>query len=275
MDDRGLFIRRRVLRQPVDEAVHRRDRLGLRGAVLFRPAIDLAHRVIVPYFMMMTVLLLLTLLVYFSQLPEIDAGDEDLATNEANRGKHTVFQFPNLVLGVVTLFLYVGAEVIAVDTIFGFAESQGIATRTAKFFTSFTIFNMLIGYGIGIVCIPRFIQQRQALKYSAMAGIVFFAAAISTTGVVAVIFIGLLGLANSLVWPSVWPLALEGLGRFTKAGSSLLIMAIGGGAILPLLYGQLAQSFNPHRAYWIVLPTYIFILFYAIRRQKAKAKGPG
>ena len=236
---------------------------------------DLAHRVMVPYFMMMTVLLLLSLLIYFSQLPEIDADEEDLATNEANRGKDSVFQFPNLVLGVATLFLYVGVEVIAVDTIFGFAESQGIAVRTAKFFTSFTIFNMLIGYGIGIFCIPRFIQQPQALKYSAMAGIVFFAVAISTTGVVAVIFIGLLGLANSLVWPAVWPLALQGLGRFTKAGSSLLIMAIGGGAILPLLYGRLAQSFNPHAAYWVVLPTYIFILFYAVRGHKAKGKVPG
>ena len=222
--------------------------------------------------MMMAVLLLLSLLVYFSRLPEVDADEEKLVMHDVNLDKQSVFQFPNLVLGVITLFFYVGVEVIAVDTVFGFAESQGITLRAAKFFTSLTIFNMLIGYSIGIFCIPRFIQQRQALKYSAIGGIVFFAVAISTEGILSVIFICLLGLANSLVWPSIWPLALQGLGRYTKAGSSLLIMAIGGGAILPLFYGQLAQRFNPHLAYWIVLPCYVSILYYAIWGHKAKTK---
>ena len=173
-------------------------------------------------------------------------------------------------IGVFTLFLYVGVEVIAVDTIFGFAQSQGIAASSAKYFTSFTILNMLLGYIIGIVCIPRFIQQHQALKISAVTGIIFAIMALVTHGAVAVTFIGLLGLANSMMWPSIWPLALDGLGRFTKTGSSLLIMAIGGGAILPLLYGRLAGSFTPHLAYWIVLPSYVAILYYAIRGHKIR-----
>ena len=159
---------------------------------------------------------------------------------------------------------------IAVDTIFGFAITQGIAFSTAKYFTSFTILNMLVGYVIGILCIPRFIQQQQALKISALAGIIFAIMAITTHGMVAVTFIGLLGLANSLMWPSIWPLALKGLGRFTKIGSSLLIMAIGGGAIVPLVYGKLAQSYTSHMAYWIVLPGYIAILYYAVRGHKVK-----
>ena len=224
----------------------------------------LAHRVILPYLVMMVVLLLLAFLIYRSGLPEIDTDEEDTFTSATNSSKKSIFQFPHLLLGVGTLFLYVGVEVIAVDTIFGFAITQGIAFSTAKYFTSFTILNMLLGYVIGILCIPRFIQQQKALKISALAGIIFGLIAIATHGVVAVIFIGLLGLANSLMWPSIWPLALNGLGRFTKTGSSLLIMAIGGGAIVPLVYGKLAQSYTPHMAYWIVLPTYIVVLYYAV-----------
>ena len=230
----------------------------------------LAHRAIIPYFVMMLVLLLLALLIYRSGLPDIDIDEEDAETSAVNNNKKSIFQFPHLVIGVFTLFLYVGVEVIAVDTIFGFAQSQGIAASSAKYFTSFTILNMLLGYIIGIVCIPRFIQQHQALKISAVTGIIFAIMALVTHGAVAVTFIGLLGLANSMMWPSIWPLALDGLGRFTKTGSSLLIMAIGGGAILPLLYGRLAGSFTPHLAYWIVLPSYVAILYYAIRGHKIR-----
>lgn len=224
----------------------------------------LAHRVIIPYLVMMMVLLLLALLIYHSGLPEIDTDEEDITTSAANSNKKSIFQFPHLLLGGFTLFLYVGVEVIAVDTIFGFAVSQGITFSSAKYFTSFTILNMLVGYVIGILCIPKFIKQQQALKISAVTGIVFGTMALFTQGVVAVSFVGLLGLANSLIWPSIWPLALNGLGRFTKIGSSLLIMAIGGGAILPILYGQIAGSLNPHIAYWIVLPCYMVILYYSI-----------
>ncbi len=230
----------------------------------------LAHRVIFPYLFMMVVLLLLALLINRSDLPDIDTDEEDAATLAANSNKKSIFQFPHLVMGVFTLFLYVGVEVIAVDTIFSFAQSQGIAANSAKYFTSFTILNMLLGYIIGIICIPRYIQQQKVLKISAVMGIIFALIAIATHGSVAVTFVALLGLANSLIWPSMWPLALDGLGRFTKTGSSLLIMAIGGGAILPILYGRLAGNFTPHLAYWIVLPGYIVILFYAVRGYKIR-----
>ena len=138
--------------------------------------------------------------------------------------------------------MYVGVEVIAVDTITGFAGSQGIPLSDAKFFASFTLLNMLVGYVVGIICIPKYIKQETALRISAIAGISFSLISLFTSGVVSVSFIGLLGLANALIWPSIWPLAIDGLGRFTKTGSSLLVMAIGGGALLPLAYGKLADQ---------------------------------
>ena len=229
---------------------------------------ELARLVILPYAIMMITLVLLALLIYFSGLPELDADIEDEPITAPNTNKKSIFHFPHLLIGVITLFLYVGVEVIAVDTITGYGASLNIALSTAKFFASFTIVNMLIGYIIGIICIPKFIKQEDALKISAVAGIVFAIIALSATGYTSITFVALLGLANSLVWPSIWPLAINGLGKFTKIGSSLLIMAIGGGAVLPLLYGRLTEIFDTHTAYFIVLPCYCMILYYAIAGHK-------
>ena len=223
----------------------------------------LAHRVIMPYSMMGVVLICLSVFIFYSELPELNADAEDEIVAVANTNKTSIFQFPHLLLGVLTLFLYVGVEVIAGDTIISYGASQGIALSTAKFFTSGTLTCMLIGYVVGIICIPRYISQVKVLQVSAVMGLIFVSMALLTKGIASVAFIALLGLANSLVWPSIWPLAIAGLGRFTKVGSSLLIMAVGGGALLPLLYGWLADVWSPKMAYWEVVPCYLFILFYA------------
>jgi len=223
----------------------------------------LATRVIVPYIVIVCVLLLLAVLIYFSGLPEVDTEHEDEAVALANTNKTSVFQFPHLLSGVLTMFLYVGVEVMAGDTIISYGASQGIDLSTAKFFTTCTLVAMIIGYIIGIICIPKFIKQETALKASAVLGVIFSVVAILTHGYTSVLFIALLGLANSLMWPAIWPLAIADLGRFTKVGSSLLIMGIAGGALLPLLYGRLSDVFNPQQAYFILIPCYLFILYYA------------
>lgn len=224
----------------------------------------LAHRVILPYVVIIAVLVLLAVLINFSTLPEIDTEHEDETVAKANTHKTSVFQFPHLVLGVLTLFLYVGVEVLAGDTIISYGASQGIALSTAKFFTTCTLVAMIVGYIIGIITIPKYIKQETALKYSAVLGVIFSVAAILTSGYTSVLFIALLGLANSLMWPSIWPLAIAELGRFTKIGSSLLIMGIAGGAIIPLVYGGLADALKSTRlAYVILIPSYLYILYYA------------
>src|SRR6185295_5740554 len=121
--------------------------------------------------------------------------------------------FPHLLIGVFTLFLYVGVEVIAGDTIISYGSYQGISFSVAKYFSSATQINMLIGYIIGIICIPKFISQEKALTMSAITGIGFALIAIFTNGYTSIVFVSLMGLANSLMWPSIWPLALEGLGK--------------------------------------------------------------
>ena len=231
---------------------------------------ELASKVIVPYVIIIIVLSLLAILLYYSGLPEVDTDHEDEAVAAKNSGKTSIFQFPHLVLGALTLFLYVGAEVLAGDSIIAYGSSQGIPLTVAKYFTPITLTAMIAGYIIGIICIPKYFTQEKALRISAIVGLVFSLIAIFTHGYISVLFIALLGLANALMWPAMWPLALEGLGRFTKIGSSLLIMAIAGGALIPLLYGWLADKFSPREAYWILIPSYIVIWWYSVYGHKIR-----
>src|SRR5690606_11427956 len=179
---------------------------------------------------------------------------------------------PHVILGFVTLFMYVGVEVLAGDTIIAYGVSQGISLEDAKFFTGFTMVAMVIGYIIGIIAIPKFFTQETALKVCAILGIAFTIGIVYTSGMTSLYFVALLGLANSLIWPAIWPLALKGVGKFTSAASGLLVMGIAGGAVIPLLYGQVSHSIGPHQAYWIALPCYLFILYYAIAGHKAGKK---
>jgi len=233
---------------------------------------ELASRVIVPYLCIMVALLVLAILTYRSTLPEIDTEHEDESTALANSNKTSAFQFPNLVLGMIALFVYVGAEVIAGDSIINYGASQHILLSTAKFFGTFTLICMLVGYLIGIVCIPKYITQQKALVVSAVLGFIFSILALITQGYVSVCCIGLLGLANALMWPAIWPLALSGLGKFTKIASSLLVMGISGAAAIPPLYGLFADIWSPRTAYFVLLPIYLFIFYYAMWGHKLKTK---
>jgi len=211
----------------------------------------------------------LALVIRFINLPDINTEEENNSEKEiGNDEKSSVFQFPYLILGVITLFFYVGVEVIAGDTIIRYGESMGIELSKAKVFTSYTLSAMLVGYVIGILLIPKYLSQKKALQISAILGVVFSLGAIFTTGFTSVFFIAILGLANALVWPAVWPLAIHGLGKFINTGSALLIMAISGGAILPLLWGWLADLSTPRDAYWVMIPSYLFIYFFAVKGHK-------
>lgn len=223
----------------------------------------LAHRVIVPYLIMSAVLLGLAMLIKYTRLPDIETEGQSEERPGGTDVKANVLQYPQLVLGVVTLFFYVGVEVIAGDTIISYGYSQGIPLSEAKVFTSYTLFAMVIGYIAGILTIPKILKQENALAISAVLGIIFGLLAIFSEGYTSVMFIAALGFANAIMWPAIWPLAIDGLGKYIKIGSSLLIMAIAGGALLPLLYGRIADLAGSRQAYWIVVPSYLIILFYA------------
>lgn len=230
----------------------------------------LAQRVIVPYIIIAVVLTVLALLIKYSSLPEIDT-DKDYVGDDGNvvAPKSSVFKYSNLNLGVICLFLYVGVEVMAGDVIGTYGKSLGIGLDQTKIFTSYTLVSMVLGYILGIICIPKYIKQEKALMLSAIVGVLFTLAAYLTTGYVSIVFIALLGFANSLMWPAIFPLAIKGLGRYTKIGSALLVMGISGGAIIPQVYALLEASMGPQMGFLLSMsPCYLYILFYSIRGHK-------
>ncbi|UII20882.1 sugar MFS transporter [Fulvivirga ligni] len=235
---------------------------------------ELASRVIIPYSIIAVVLAILAFAIGLSSLPEIDGEKSDevtIKTGVAN-SRESIFEFPHLFLGVLALFLYVGAEVIAGDTIISYGKSIGISLSVARYFTQLTLVCMLIGYIVGIFTIPKFISQAKALTICALLGMLFTIGAILTNGFVSVAFIALLGLANSLMWPAIFPLSIFNLGKYAPKGSALLIMAISGGAILPLIYGRLAHVWDGRSAYLMLLPCYAYICYFAIRGHKIGLK---
>lgn len=231
----------------------------------------LASRVIVPYVIIAAVLIALAIFIYFSSLPEVKAeGEEEKDVH--NGDGQTIFSFPYLWIGFVALFLYVGVEVMAGDIIQVYGKAIGISLDIAKHFTTYTMIGMLIGYLIGIVMIPKYISQTTALKASAILGVIFTLLAIFTSGYNSILFIALLGLANALVWPAIWPLTIHGLGRFTKTGSALLVVGIAGGAVLPKLWAVIGERFGYQEAFWIMVPCYLFILYFAAYGHKVGLK---
>ena len=246
---------------------------------------ELSNRLVVPYIYMTIALVVLMAFVKFSPLPEPELENESVATGA--QSQTSVLHFPQLVLGVVALFVYVGVEVIAGDTIGLYGQNLNVANFGAL--TSYTMAFMVLGYLVGVSCIPKYLSQAQALQGSAIFGLLFtlgvmFGSAEShqlsavlfgwlgvPTVPDTIVFLALLGFANALVWPAVWPLALEGLGKFTATASALLIMGIAGGALLPLVYGYFAHSSGDSQlAYWVMLPCYAFILFYAFKGHKIR-----
>ena len=233
---------------------------------------ELIRRVIPPYIGVGAVLFVLGLMVRFSPLPEINTEQESEEVAIANSDKKNIFQFPHLILGAIGIFLHVGTQVIAIDTIIGYANSMQINLMEAKVFPSYTLFATICGYILGIICIPKFIRQVNALRICTCLGTILTLLIIYTQGQVTFLnpiadisiwFVVLLGLANSLVWAGMWPLALDGLGRFTKLGASIMIMGLCGNAILPLCYGYVADLYNVRSAYWVLFPCYLYLVFYA------------
>lgn len=233
----------------------------------------LATRAIPPYVAMATVLALLALFIRRSPLPDIHPADERPDASVPSDGR-SIWQFPHLWLGVLAIFFYVGAEVMAGDGIVLYGRFLGFDLDQTKYFTALTLSGMLVGYLLSIVLIPRYISQENFLRYSALLGIALSAGAYFTSGTTALTCVALLGLANAVMWPAIFPLAIHGLGRLTQVGSALLIMGIVGGALLPQLYGWLADhpSAGPRIALLaVLLPAYAYIFYYGWRGYKAGA----
>jgi len=241
---------------------------------------ELIRRVVVPYACVSAALVALGLLVRWSPLPEIDTEHESPELADANAGKTSVLQFPHLVLGALAIFLHVGTQTVTVDSIIGYAGTMGVPLADAKILPGCVLGAMILGYVLGLTLIPRVVTQVTALRacvllgVAATLGVLFAPGSLTLLGVradVSLWCLTLLGLSNSLTWAGIWPLALADLGRFTKTGASLLVMGLCGNALIPLGYGWLADGYGARAGYWVLLPCYAYLTYYAMSGHKKRA----
>lgn len=233
---------------------------------------SLASRVINPYITIAIVLSVLAVIIYFINLPEI-REQEEVDDTSLSKARTSIFQFPHLILGALAIFFYVGVEVMSYDTFAAFGESLGYPLEQASKFASYTGYALLVGYVLGIICIPKFISQQKALVGSVILSMILVVCALLTSGMIAVICFALLGFSNAVMWPAIWPLAINGLGKFTKVGAALLIMGIVGGAVLPPLYGVISKAIGSKQiGYLLMIPCYLYILYYSVKGYKVKHK---
>jgi len=229
---------------------------------------ELILRVVVPYIVVAAVLFLIGLFVKFSPLPEIQSNHDDQQVEK----RSGVFQFPNLVLGAIAIFLHVGTQVIAIDTIINYAGSMGVSLVEAKVLPSYVLSANILGYLLGITLIPVFISQKRMLQICTIIGLTLsilvclMGHPVSWLGMhmdISIWFLAMIGLPNALIWAGIWPLALDGLGKFAKQGSALLIMGLCGNAILPMIYGAVAEVSQVKTGYWVLVPCFSYLVYYA------------
>lgn len=240
-----------------------------------------------PFYLVAGILIVFVISMFFAPLPEVKAsgesesGPEETGANPA--GNSSIFQMPHLFLGVLALFLYIGVEILPMVSIIDFAKSiHGEGVTNLAGYAKFIPIGMFIGYIFGVFMVPKMISQARALVLFAVIGIVASLCVIFLPARIAIYCFAATGFANSIMWGAIWPLAIADLGRFTKKGASFMVMSLVGAAVFPLIFGfiidiikttELPAVGDYQNAYWILIPAYLFILYfgalgYKIRRNK-------
>ena len=230
---------------------------------------------ILPFYIITGILLVMGFLYYFAPLPDIKVAGEDenepmeeAETTIYSKGKTSIFQFPHLILGVVAIFFVIGVEHLTLGSINDYATI--LKLPSPENYVWLVSIAMIIGYLMGVIFIPKYVSQHKALLISTLVGIIITLAIIVVPINISIYLVGLLGLANAMLWPAVWPIAIADLGKFTKVGSSLLVSGIIGGAFLPLVFGFVAERTSYQIAYLVYLPAYAYIIYYALSGSKIR-----
>ena len=233
---------------------------------------EMILNVIPPYLCLAVLLFVFGFVFYKSSIPDIDPKSLNKAEEGAGSERKSIFAYPYLILGALAMFCHVGSQVISVDTSIRYAESMGVTLDEAKILPSLTLACILIGYLCGIALIPKYLKQQKALLICTVSGLVLSLCVIFARGSVELFgmqtdislwFLILLGLPNSLIFAGIWPLAIRNLGKYTNLGSSFLVMGLCGNAFLPLMYGLVADNFDLRMGYWVLVPCFLYLIFYA------------
>ena len=266
----GALLLARLLLAPLDELqgdIAVATDVALRNNLLH----SLTQKIVLPYSVMAGFLALVAAGIWRSPLP--DLKDDNTDTGVQDVPARPLSSYTYLFLGALAIFAYVGVEVIAGDYIIQYGTYLGNETgdenlkQFANYLTSVTLFFMLAGYGLGVLLIPKVISQEQALRINVICSLILTVIILTTTGKTSVFSLALLGFFHAIMWPAIWPMSIKGLGRHTKTGSALLVMAIAGGAVIPWFLGMLTDAYGGdiQKALWVMIPCYLYILFFAVR----------
>ena len=245
---------------------------------------QLIRGVMTPYLILAIFLFIFGIVVHYSMLPDIDPSVVNKQSDEDIKSRKSILQYPYLLLGVFAMFLHIGTQMIALGTSIQFAETMGGSIAgPAQNIPSYTMFLTFIGYFVGIIFIPKYLNQRHALIICATINLILSVLIITVsktvtvlgvTGDISLWFLVMMGLPNALLYAGIWPLAINKLGRHTNLGSAFMVMALSGSAIMPFVYNYFVGSevtfLAMKNAYWILIPCFAYIVWYALHGYRFK-----
>ena len=243
--------------------------LILGTAVSQTGAAQTAESVKVPYLILMAMLLVLAAIFSYLKLPHIESAEVEVG----DKVEGSAWQFPHLTLVALGIFLYVGAEVAIGSFIVNFLGEPNIAGLqehdAAKYLTYYWG-GAMVGRFIGAAVMQK-VSGGKVLAFNSVMSCVLILIAILSSGALAMWSILLVGLCNSIMFPTIFSLALNSLGKHTSQGSGALCLAIVGGAIIPLLQGMLADSIGVQLSFILPILCYLYIAYYGLMGSKVKA----
>lgn len=253
-----------VVIRPEDKDIMAAVESGLLAGPAKEAALDEMIKGVIPPYLVLTVFLAVFAVIFFkSPIKDINP-DKDNKSVEGTQDRSSVWAYPYLVLGVIALFCHLGSQQISIATIIEYAQSMGLDLDAAKVFPSYTLACILGGYLLGVISIPKYISQQKALVVCTITGLILSVLVLALPLKASIWCVVLLGIPNSLIYAGIWPLAIRGLGKWTTLGSSLLVMALCGNAILSLLYGLMTDYMSLQASYWLLIPCFVFMIYYAV-----------
>ncbi len=253
-----------VVIRPQDKAIMESIEAGLLEGTAKQVALDqMIHGVIVPYVVLAAFLFIFGIIFYKSPIKDINPNTDNKSTGTEG-DRQSVWAYPYLILGVIALFCHLGSQQISIATIIEYARGLGYSIDAAQVFPSYTLGCILIGYLLGILFIPKYISQQKALVVCTVTGLILSILVLVLPGKSSLWAVVLLGIPNSLIYAGIWPLAIRGLGKWTTLGSSLLVMMLCGSAIMTLLYGLMTDYMSLQASYWLLIPCFAYMIYYAL-----------
>jgi FHS family L-fucose permease-like MFS transporter len=234
-----------------------------------------AATVKIPYLVIAGIFIAYAIVIYFAYLPVIRERETSSESVTGDGTAHGIFSHVHLVKGVIAQFFYVGAQVGVASFVIRFAQHtvHGMTAHSAATYLQLHAIGFMVGRFAGSA-LMKHIRAPRLLALFAGGCLACILIALTTTGIVPVWAIVMIGFFHSIMFPTIFALSIKNLGPYTERGSSFLVMAIIGGAFFPAVMGRISDLSNIQRAFIVPLICYAYILYFALSGYKPAATEP-